>query len=213
MPKLIWLVFRGQLSIWDIDGDLAAGRSSLSTSCTRDNPVHLLLAGFIHRWAGSGYRDRLHVDIGIAETILLLIVMLAIAAIKKWTSSRITASDKRRCGRALGLEGTTRKCLPLLPAGAGAGNGLVGISLLTRMIGPANYGIFTAAFAAVILLVTLTEWGRGVYLVRLRARRTRRVPSSAYFAVAVQRLRNRRWFCRDTFDRTHFLGSNRWARQ
>ena len=80
----------------------------------------------------------------------------------------------------------------------------MGISLLTRMIGPANYGIFTAAFAAVDLLVTLTKWGIGVYLVRLRERRTRRVPSSAYFAVAVQRLRNRHWFCRDTFDRTHF---------
>ena len=25
IPKLIRLVFRGQLSIWDIDGDLAAG--------------------------------------------------------------------------------------------------------------------------------------------------------------------------------------------
>jgi O-antigen/teichoic acid export membrane protein len=50
---------------------------------------------------------------------------------------------------------------------AGAGIGLVGISLLTRMIGPANYGIFTAASAVLVYLVTLTEWGIGVYLIRL----------------------------------------------
>jgi O-antigen/teichoic acid export membrane protein len=50
---------------------------------------------------------------------------------------------------------------------AGAGIGLVGISLLTRMIGPANYGIFTAASAVVVYLVALTEWGIGVYLIRL----------------------------------------------
>src|SRR6266480_6064825 len=50
---------------------------------------------------------------------------------------------------------------------AGAGIGLVGISLLTRTIGPANYGIFTAASAVLVYLVALTEWGIGVYLIRL----------------------------------------------
>jgi PST family polysaccharide transporter len=50
---------------------------------------------------------------------------------------------------------------------AGAGLGLIGISLLTRFIGPTNYGIFTAAHAVLSYTVTLTEYGIGVYLLRL----------------------------------------------
>ena len=52
---------------------------------------------------------------------------------------------------------------------AGAAIGLVGISLLTRFIGPANYGIFTAAHAILVFLITITECGIGVYLIRLDA--------------------------------------------
>lgn len=50
---------------------------------------------------------------------------------------------------------------------AGAGIGLIGISLLTRFIGPANYGIFTAAHATLVYFITMTECGIGVYLIRL----------------------------------------------
>lgn len=50
---------------------------------------------------------------------------------------------------------------------AGAGIGLVGISLLTRFIGPANYGIFVAAHAVLVYFITMTECGIGVYLIRL----------------------------------------------
>ncbi|MEO6969923.1 MAG: oligosaccharide flippase family protein [Chthoniobacterales bacterium] len=50
---------------------------------------------------------------------------------------------------------------------AGAGIGLVGITLLTRFIGPANYGIFTAAHAILVYFITMTECGIGVYLIRL----------------------------------------------
>ena len=50
---------------------------------------------------------------------------------------------------------------------AGAVIGIVGISLLTRFIGPANYGMFTAAHAVLVYLATLTECGIGVYLIRL----------------------------------------------
>jgi hypothetical protein len=82
VPKLIRLVFRGQLSIWDIDGDLAAGEVASARPARAIIRSHLLLAGFMPRWAGSGDRDLLHVDIGIAETILLLIVMLAMLRLK-----------------------------------------------------------------------------------------------------------------------------------
>jgi hypothetical protein len=50
---------------------------------------------------------------------------------------------------------------------AGAGIGIIGISLLTRFIGPTNYGIFTAAHPVLSYTVTLTEYGVGVYLLRL----------------------------------------------
>ncbi len=50
---------------------------------------------------------------------------------------------------------------------AGAGIGLIGITLLTRFIGPANYGIFTAAHATLVYFITMTECGIGVYLIRL----------------------------------------------
>ncbi len=50
---------------------------------------------------------------------------------------------------------------------AGAGIGIVGITLLTRFIGPANYGIFTAAHATLVYFITMTECGIGVYLIRL----------------------------------------------
>lgn len=50
---------------------------------------------------------------------------------------------------------------------AGAGIGVVGISLLTRFIGPANYGVFVAAHAILVYLITATECGIGVYLIRL----------------------------------------------
>ncbi len=50
---------------------------------------------------------------------------------------------------------------------AGAGIGLVGISLLTRFIGPTNYGIFIAAHAILVYFITMTECGIGVYLIRL----------------------------------------------
>ncbi len=50
---------------------------------------------------------------------------------------------------------------------AGAVIGLVGITLLTRFIGPANYGIFIAAHAVLVYFITMTECGIGVYLIRL----------------------------------------------
>lgn len=50
---------------------------------------------------------------------------------------------------------------------AGAGIGLIGITLLTRFIGPANYGIFTVAHATLVYFITMTECGIGVYLIRL----------------------------------------------
>jgi O-antigen/teichoic acid export membrane protein len=50
---------------------------------------------------------------------------------------------------------------------AGAMIGVVGISLLTRFIGPANYGVFVAAHAILVYLITMTECGIGVYLIRL----------------------------------------------
>ena len=49
---------------------------------------------------------------------------------------------------------------------AGAAIGIVGILLLTRRIGPANYGAFAAAHAILSYLVTLTECGLGTYLIR-----------------------------------------------
>jgi O-antigen/teichoic acid export membrane protein len=50
---------------------------------------------------------------------------------------------------------------------AGAIIGIVGISLLTRFIGPANYGVFVAAHATLVYLIAITECGIGVYLIRL----------------------------------------------
>ena len=50
---------------------------------------------------------------------------------------------------------------------AGAIIGVVGISLLTRFIGPANYGVFVAAHAILVYLITASECGIGVYLIRL----------------------------------------------
>ena len=50
---------------------------------------------------------------------------------------------------------------------AGAMIGVVGISLLTRFIGPANYGVFVAAHAILVYLITASECGIGVYLIRL----------------------------------------------
>src|SRR5947207_4871057 len=50
---------------------------------------------------------------------------------------------------------------------AGAIIGIIGISLLTRFIGPANYGVFTAAHAILVYIITTTECGIGVYLIRL----------------------------------------------
>jgi hypothetical protein len=58
VPKLIWLVFRGQLSIWDIDGDLKAGEVASARPARAIIRSHMLLAGFTHRSAGSGHRDR-----------------------------------------------------------------------------------------------------------------------------------------------------------
>jgi hypothetical protein len=58
MPKLIRLVFRGQLSIWDIDGDLAAGEVVSAGPARAIIRSHMLLAGFTHRSPGSGHRDR-----------------------------------------------------------------------------------------------------------------------------------------------------------
>jgi O-antigen/teichoic acid export membrane protein len=49
---------------------------------------------------------------------------------------------------------------------AGAAIGIVGILLLTRKIGPANYGAFAAGHAILSYLVTLTECGLGTYLIR-----------------------------------------------
>ena len=50
---------------------------------------------------------------------------------------------------------------------AGAIIGIVGISLLTRFIGPANYGVFVTAHAILVYLITISECGIGVYLIRL----------------------------------------------
>ena len=58
MPKLIQSVFRGQLSIWDIDGDPAAGEVVSARPAWAIIWSHMLLAGFTHRSAGSGHRDR-----------------------------------------------------------------------------------------------------------------------------------------------------------
>src|ERR1043166_8914797 len=62
------------------------------------------------------------------------------------------------------IRGSAYMSLRLL---AGAVIGIVGISLLTRFIGPANYGVFVAAHAIFVYLITVTECGIGVYLIRL----------------------------------------------
>ena len=49
---------------------------------------------------------------------------------------------------------------------AGAGIGLIGITLLTRFIGPTNYGIFATAHATLVYFITMTECGIGTYLIR-----------------------------------------------
>lgn len=50
--------------------------------------------------------------------------------------------------------------------GAGMVVSLVGVLLLTRLIGPANYGVFAAAMGVYLYLFNLSQWGIGVYLIR-----------------------------------------------
>ena len=44
--------------------------------------------------------------------------------------------------------------------------GLAGVLLVTRIIGPANYGLYAASFGLFTYLQTLTLWGVNVYLIR-----------------------------------------------
>ena len=43
---------------------------------------------------------------------------------------------------------------------------LVGVLLLTRLIGPGNYGVFAAAMGVYLYLFNLSQWGVAVYLIR-----------------------------------------------
>jgi PST family polysaccharide transporter len=54
-----------------------------------------------------------------------------------------------------------------LREGAGTALSIGGMLLLTRLIGPANYGIYASAHVLLAYLVALSEAGLGVYLVRL----------------------------------------------
>ena len=50
-----------------------------------------------------------------------------------------------------------------------------GVILLTRLIGPENYGLYAASLAITTYLSELSQWGVGVYLVRRSADLDRRV--------------------------------------
>lgn len=50
--------------------------------------------------------------------------------------------------------------------GLGMAIGVVGVLLLTRLIGPANYGIYAAALGIFAYLQSLALWGINVYLIR-----------------------------------------------
>jgi O-antigen/teichoic acid export membrane protein len=54
----------------------------------------------------------------------------------------------------------------VLRQGAGVGIGVAGVLLLTRAIGPKNYGLYAAAFGLFAYLQNLTLCGINVYLVR-----------------------------------------------
>jgi len=53
-----------------------------------------------------------------------------------------------------------------LRQGLGVGINFLGIILLTRAIGPANYGLYAAAMGIFIFLQLVTDWGISIYLVR-----------------------------------------------
>ncbi len=45
---------------------------------------------------------------------------------------------------------------------------LIGVLFVTRVIGPANYGVFAASFGIVGFIATVGTWGIDVYLIRNR---------------------------------------------
>ncbi len=55
-----------------------------------------------------------------------------------------------------------------LREGIGTAVSLGGMLLLTRTIGPSNYGVYASAFAVLVYLIGLSELGLGVYLIRSR---------------------------------------------
>src|SRR3974390_2724091 len=45
---------------------------------------------------------------------------------------------------------------------------LVGVIVVTRAMGPANYGVYTAALAFVTVVVTVSQMGSEIYLIRVK---------------------------------------------
>ena len=69
-------------------------------------------------------------------------------------------------GGSLRSRVTRGAILLTLREGAGVLIGLVGVVALTRLIGPANYGLYAAAATVFLYLNILAQWGLPVFLVR-----------------------------------------------
>src|SRR5215212_4225389 len=54
----------------------------------------------------------------------------------------------------------------LLRQGLGIIVSTVGLVLLTRIIGPAAYGLYAAAYAIYVFLFSVFKWGVDIYLIR-----------------------------------------------
>ncbi len=62
---------------------------------------------------------------------------------------------------------------------------LIGVIITVRMIGPSNYGVFTAAAAYVAVIVTICQMGSEVFLIRAHEQPTKRLNNEIFTLLLV----------------------------